>query len=404
MGGAGLTAERPRDLRELLSRVDLAELVSAFGSRLREAGLPVTPEREGRFARAISVAAPLVTDELARLGRATLTCEHEQLLLFDRVFQQVFGGLLDPGEVRGDQSSPKLPVPAKRRAATRDRPTGPGPRSDLGPAADEDQAEDVAVGLLGAGERLATKDFSACTEAELEEIVELIRRLPLSLPRRRSRRRRISRSGDELDVRATIRRSHRTGADPVELVLRRHVSRPRRLVLLADVSGSMEPYTRVYLNLFHGAVRAARAEAFVFATRLTRLTEELACNDPDQALQRAGSRAPDWAGGTLIGSALEDFIERHGRRGMARGAVVVIVSDGWEGGDPDQLGRQMLRLSRLANRVVWVNPRSARTSFQPTTAGMAAALPHVHTMVSGHSLEALRTLLLAVRGESRSGR
>ena len=129
MGGAGLTAERPRDLRELLSRVDLAELVSAFGSRLREAGLPVTPEREGRFARAISVAAPLVTDELARLGRATLTCEHEQLLLFDRVFQQVFGGLLDPGEVRGDQSSPKLPVPAKRRAATRDRPTGPGPSS-----------------------------------------------------------------------------------------------------------------------------------------------------------------------------------------------------------------------------------------------------------------------------------
>jgi uncharacterized protein with von Willebrand factor type A (vWA) domain len=170
-------------------------------------------------------------------------------------------------------------------------------------------------------------------------------------------------------------------------------------VLIADVSGSMESYSRVYLHLLQGAVRGAGAEAFVLATRLTRLTRALATGHPDAALAKAADEAPDWSGGTRLGEALKSFVDDHGRRGMARGAVVVIVSDGWERADPALLGEQMARLHRLANRVVWVNPRSAAEEYEPLVGGMAAALPHVDVLVSGHSLDALEDVLAAVHDE-----
>jgi hypothetical protein len=172
-------------------------------------------------------------------------------------------------------------------------------------------------------------------------------------------------------------------------------------VLLADVSGSMEPYARAYLHLLHGAVRAARADAFVFATRLTRLTRALATSNPDLALRRATAAAPDWSGGTRIGAALKAFTDEHGRRGMARGAVIVVVSDGWETGDPAVLGEQMDRLARLAHRIVWVNPRRAGVGYQPVVAGMAAALPYVDAFVSGHSVTALDEVVAAIREPGR---
>lgn len=159
----------------------------------------------------------------------------------------------------------------------------------------------------------------------------------------------------------------------------------------------MEAYGRAYLYLLHGAVRAVRAEAFVFATRLTRLTRQLAVQDPALALAAAMAAAPDWSGGTRIGEALADFNDRWGRRGVARGAVVVIVSDGWEAGDVAVLAREMERLSRLAHHIVWVNPRRQSPSFQPSTGGMAAALPFVDTFVSGHSLAGLDEVLAAIR-------
>ena len=167
-------------------------------------------------------------------------------------------------------------------------------------------------------------------------------------------------------------------------------------MLLADISGSMEPYARAYLHLLHGAVRATRAEAFVFATRLTRLTRALAVTDADRALARAAAAMPDWSGGTRIGAALKNFNDGYGRRGMARGAVVVIVSDGWERDDPTLLGEQLARLARLAHRIVWVNPRAAAPSFEPLVAGLRAALPHVDTLVSGHSLAAMDDVLDAI--------
>jgi uncharacterized protein len=167
-------------------------------------------------------------------------------------------------------------------------------------------------------------------------------------------------------------------------------------VLIADVSGSMAQYARAYLHLLHGAVRAAKADAFVFATRLTWLSRPLAGTNPDLALRRAVAAAPDWSGGTRVGEALRSFNDDHGRRGMARGAVVVIVSDGWDTGDPAIVGEQMARLSRLAHRIVWVNPRKAAAGYQPLVGGMAAALPHVDAFVSGHSVAALDEVLAAL--------
>jgi uncharacterized protein len=162
----------------------------------------------------------------------------------------------------------------------------------------------------------------------------------------------------------------------------------------------MEPYARVYLHLMRGAVRSLRAEAFVFATRLTRLTRVLAHGSVDEAYRVVARAAPDWSGGTRIGRALMAFLDQHGRRGVARGAVVVIVSDGWETEDPAVVAEAMSRLSRLAYRIVWVNPRKAAVDYRPLVGGMAAALPYVDVFVSGHSVRALDEVLSAIGADA----
>ena len=198
-------------------------------------------------------------------------------------------------------------------------------------------------------------------------------------------------------MRRTLRGSIRTGGDPIRLARRRRRVVPRRLVLLCDISGSMEPYARAYLQFLTCAAGSGpNAEAFVFATRLTRLTRALRSRSPERAIQRAAAAAPDWSSGTRIGDALKAFNDRHGRRGMARGALVVILSDGWERGDPALVAREMERLSRLAYRIVWVNPRAAASGFSPRAGGMAAALPHCDALVSGHSLDALDEVIEAI--------
>ena len=203
-------------------------------------------------------------------------------------------------------------------------------------------------------------------------------------------------------MRRTLRGSLRTGGDPIRLARRRRRVVRRRMVMLCDISGSMEPYARAYLQFLTSAAgspgRAGErsAEAFVFATRLTRVTRALQSRSPERAIQRAAAAAPDWSSGTRIGDALKEFNDRHGRRGMARGAVIVILSDGWERGAPEQVGRQMERLARLAHRIVWVNPRVAASGFHPRAGGMAAALPYCDALVSGHSLRALEEVATAI--------
>ena len=249
----------------------------------------------------------------------------------------------------------------------------------------------------GLPELTADGAYYPLTPAELAELAVLMRRLTLATPLRQSRRVEAAARGRRVDLRTTLRRAQRTGGYPVRLARRRLRLRRRRLVVLCDISGSMEPYARAMLQLLYSAVASGvRTEVFTFATRLTRLTPVLTRVSPEVALARAGRAAPDWSGGTRIGEALATFLARYGARGMARGAVVLIISDGWETGDAALLGRQMARLSRLAYRIVWANPRTAAPGYQPLVAGMAAAWPYCDAVVSAHSLAALDDLLTAL--------
>jgi uncharacterized protein with von Willebrand factor type A (vWA) domain len=383
---------------------DLAAVAGAFAEHLHQAGLPVTPERAGWFAAAVVAAAPTATDELYWLGCATLVTAHEQLAVFDAVFAQVFGGMVDDA-TRGDPNAPSADVTAtSRRSETprsragRSEATASGGMRVPGSSTGEGEEGDAVLAAVSAEERLGTKDFGSCTAEELAVLTELIGALALAAPRRRNRRRARHPSGDRLDLRRTLRRAQRTSGDPVRHVHRRRNDRPRRVVLIADVSGSMEAYSRAYLYLLHGAVRSVRAEAFLFATRLTRTTRQLGVTSPELALRRATASTVDFAGGTRIGDALKEFNDRWGRRGLARGAVVVIVSDGWDGGDPARVGEQMARLARLAHRIVWVNPRKQSDRYEPAVGGMSAALPYVDAFVSGHSLAAMDDVLAAIAG------
>jgi uncharacterized protein with von Willebrand factor type A (vWA) domain len=197
------------------------------------------------------------------------------------------------------------------------------------------------------------------------------------------------------DVRRTVRAALRTGGEPIERRYVAPVTRPRRVVLLLDVSGSMEPYSRAFVRFVHAAVIGrTRVEAFALGTRLTRITRELSSRDPDAAVAAAARRVVDWSGGTRLGEGLRAFNETWGVRGMARGATVVILSDGWDRGAPDLLGEQMARLARVAHRVIWVNPLKATPGYAPLAQGMAAALPAVDAFVEGHSLAALERLMV----------
>jgi uncharacterized protein with von Willebrand factor type A (vWA) domain len=252
--------------------------------------------------------------------------------------------------------------------------------------------------VASAAERLATRDFDALTPDELALLAGAMRRFRLATPPRRSRRTRAAPHGAHVDLRATLRAARRTGGEPLGLARRKRRTVPRRLVVLCDISGSMEPYARALLQLLYSAAGAERAEVFTFATRLTRLTRVLARTSPAVALERAARLAPDWSGGTRIGEALGRFLDLHGG-GLARGAVVLVVSDGWETGDPAVLARQMARLRRRAHRIVWANPRTRHADYRPLVGGMAAAWPYCDAVVSAHRLDALDGLVAALRGD-----
>lgn len=393
------------------SSVDLAAIAAAFGQRLHAIGVPVTPEHSARFAASVQAANPRTLPQLYWLARITLVSHRDQLPGFDLLFDQMFRGILmlsqagpggDPAGVPA--ALPTLPPTGQHAPRTQGAQHHPGDgalftSSTPGPVADEQDAVGDDPSLLAAAsaqERLGNRDFATLTVEETSQIRRLIEDLPMALPRRSGRRTYRAQRGQALDLRATLRRAHRSAGDPLHLVRRRRRTKPRRLVLLADVSGSMEPYSRAYLHLLRGAVLALRAEAFVFATRLTRLSRPLAQGSTDAAYQQVAAKAGDWSGGTRLGACLLEFVERHGRRGMARGAVVVVVSDGWEIEDPALVGEAMARLRRLAHHVIWVNPRQAAEGYQPLVGGMAAAIPYVDTFVSGHSVDALGQVVDAI--------
>jgi uncharacterized protein with von Willebrand factor type A (vWA) domain len=395
--------------------VDVAALAAGLGAALHAAGLPVGPDRCERLARAVTVMGARSLAELRACALATMVSDPGQMTTFDRVFAAVFGGPSPlPGQPpsveslsqRGESSDGGAPSasasgvdPANWPAGLRFSDTGAAPSGDE-PAAEAPVLRQVA----SAAERLRGRDFTELSAAELRQLVALMREMTLAVPPRRTRRYRRARDGKRPDLRGTLRQARRSGGEAIRVARQAPRVRARRLVVLCDISGSMEPYARALLMLMYclngGQLRGdqTRPEVFSFATRLTRLTPALAAASPDTMLAKAGEAAPDWSGGTRIGAAIKEFNDRYGSRGMARGAVVLIISDGWETGDPKLLGEQMARLSRMAHRIVWANPRTQSPRYRPEVGGMAAAWPYCDAVVSAHNLDALDDLLTALRG------
>jgi uncharacterized protein len=389
---------------------DLAEVSARFGAELRRAGLAVGPGRSERFATAVTIARPETLDALYRCALATLVSGKDDIDILRAVFNKVFGGLGGLADGRGSQPPPapplRPPVTPENLLAMAARaakshvhdpaPAGPPDAGEEGAGEAEPEREIEHRYLGSTVERLAGQDFAEMSESELALLVGLMRSITLAVPMRRSRREHRRPGGPRIDLRSTLRQARRTGGHAFRLISRAPSRRPRRLVVLCDISGSMEPYARAMIQLLYCAVGGAEAEVFTFATRLTRLTPALRRTLPSLALQRAGEAAPDWLGGTKIGESVKEFNDVYGRRGMARGAIVVIISDGWDTGDPAVLRREMERLSLVAFRIVWVNPRTKSASYQPLAGGMAAAWPHCDAVVSAHTLAALDQLAEAL--------
>ncbi len=391
--------------------LDLPAVVGAFSQRLHDAGMPVTPSQTQQYAHSLALIKPVSRRRLYGATRAIFVTGFIQVPTFDRVFREVFGS---SGKSTFDESDVELePAPPKDSEETpeteieseieQEQSSGGSDLSQSpGSGDDDEESEEIEIPILSASEEeeLSEKHFSALQAHELAALYRLMVRLDLATPLRRTRRRQRGRHGEHMDMRRTLRNSLRTGGDPIKLARRRRRVHKRRLVLLCDISGSMEPYARAYLQFLHCArASGPDAEAFVFATRLTRLTKQLAGRNPQRAIRRATEAAPDWSSGTRIGDALKEFNDKHGRRGMARGAVIVILSDGWERGDPEVVGKEMERLARLAYRIVWVNPRVSAPGFQPKAGGLVAALPYCNALVSGHNLNALDEVADAIAAD-----
>jgi uncharacterized protein len=386
--------------------LDLPAFAGGFARRLHDAGVPVTAERAAGLAQALALVKPISRRRLYWTARGALLTARGQVGAFDRVFTEVFGAgttaerELEPDKLRRVDTEREERAKSERPVGEIGAPMGRDPGAAGGRHRDDAPEREIAVPTTASDEeRLRTTRFDALDAGELAHLQALMAQLRVATPPRRSRRRTRGGHREQIDLRRTLRAALRTGGDPIRLARRERRVVPRRLVLLLDISGSMEPYARAYVQFLGCATGSTRdAEVFVFATRLTRLTRALAGGGPQRALARAANAAPDWSSGTRIGDALRTFNDRHGRRGMARGAVVVILSDGWERGDPALVGREMERLARLAHRIVWVNPRAAADGFAPRAGGMAAALPHLDALVSGHSLEALAEVVAAIGG------
>ena len=323
----------------------------------------------------------------ARLALRTALCSRrEDLEVFDAAFEACFplAGLPPAPEALDEVGRLVLPrAPGEPRAGRGGEPGTPATDLDAVPV----------PSAWSEVELLREKDFADYTDDERAVARRLLARLAARGPRRPSRRTRpVRHRGEVHDLRRTVRASLRYGGEPVERRWRAHVERPRPLVLVCDVSGSMEPYARMLLQYLQAAVAAhRRVEAFAFGTRLTRITRELSGRDPDRALQRAARAVIDWSGGTRIGDSLAQLNREHGRR-LGRGAVVVILSDGWDRGDPDVLAAEMARLGRCAHRVLWLNPLAAHPDYAPLTRGMRAALPHTDHLLAGNSIASLEEL------------
>lgn len=362
---------------------DPVVVLTGFARALRAGGVLADASRLAATVQALALLDPGDATDVYWAGRVTLCAGPDDLSVYDSAFEEWF---------RGRFPFPPVPEPAAsvetllHAWATAARDAGDG-----------DLADDTVANAASDTEVLRRRDVTELSAADRAEVDRLISLLAPRVGIRATRRRRPG-GNRQLDPRRTVRAMLRDGGEPGPLARRRPRTKPRRLVLLVDVSGSMNPYADLMLRFGHAAVRVAPAstEVFTLGTRLTRLTRYLRIRDPDEALRAVGDAIPDWSGGTRLGESLRAFLDLWGQRGTARQAVVVIASDGWERGDATLLADQMARLARLAHRVLWVNPHSGRDGFAPITAGMTAARPHLDELLAGHTFEALEQLADAI--------
>lgn len=370
---------------------DRATLATGFARSLRRAGLDAPPSATIDFAEALCVLGTTRPESVFWAGQACFCRSAEDTERYAATFVAFFRGAI--GLPRGGRLTTVPPAPVSRPVPV--VATGEAGPSEAEPEHDRDDRDEALPIAWSATETLRHKDFAACSEAELAEAQRLMSHLRRRAPMRLGRRLEPSRSPGRgvLDVRRTLRYALAHGGDPARLARRVRGPRARRVVLLLDVSGSMQPYTRALLRFAHATIVSQRqVEVFTLGTRCTRVTRQLSWRDPDAALARVADAAPDLEGGTRLGEGLREFNQTWGLRGMARGAIVVLSSDGWDRGDPEVLAGEMARLARVAHRVVWVNPLKASEGYEPLVRGMAAALPFVDDFVSGNSLDALEDL------------
>lgn len=348
------------------------EVLLGFARALRAAGVPVTHDRAQGFLAA--TAALGMGDQRATYlaGRATLCAGPDDLARYDQVFHAFFG------------SRDGLPRPRPAQAPL--APEHSGLPLDDGSADGDPADEELLHARASEAEVLRHRDVAALSAAEKHRLAGMYATLRPRPPVRRTARHQRWHRG-QVDASRTLRESLRRMGEPSEIAWRRRGERPRRVVLLVDVSGSMSGYADALLRLAHRFTQVAPAvETFTVGTRVTHVTRAMRLRDPERAIVAAGETVPDWSGGTRLGETLRFFLDRWGQRGMARGAVVVVFSDGWERGDPALLGEQMERLRRIAHRVVWVNPHRGKAGYEPVQQGVVAALPHCDDFVAGHSL------------------
>lgn len=393
----------------LLPDIDRAIFAASFVDTLRKAKLPVSIHSGERYAAALATTKPTRRTQLYWVSRVCLVQDARQLATFDRVFDVVFeGGALPTGRQARKSNKyqqPSFPTAEQRRASARNQTGDAGgvPWSMAPSAAPDDEAhvddaeQMVLPELLPAAlADIADQPFDLLSEQELAAIGAWLEQAKIHWPRKPVRRHKPAKRPGRLDRRRTLAAARRTGGDPVKLMWNDRHHRTRRVVMLADVSGSMQTFVRPYLHVLRALAVDVDAEAFAFSTTITRITPALRRSDPVEAVAAASELVDDRFSGTKIASSLQTLMSHASWSTLVRGAVVVIASDGWDTDSPQEMALRMARLARMAHRIVWVNPRAAADEFEPLVAGMAAALPHCDAMLSGHSLRAMRDVLLAI--------
>ncbi len=371
------------------------KMAVAFARILRGAGLDVPLDSVIVFVGALTQLGLENRENVYWSAHATLIRRHEDVQIFDRAFKVFWEQQIAVDTATFEEQQESITLLVDDEDANTDD-------SSAEPIEDENT---IAL-RFSRIETLREKDFAAYNQLELREAEQFMASLRLAGPPKKSLRlTKTNRHGARHDIRRTMRATLQHDGEPIERYWREPSTKLRRLVVLLDISGSMEPYARALLRFMHAAVVGRqKVEAFTFGTRLTRITKELSSRDPDKALAQTSAQVSDWSGGTRLGECLQSFNDNWGVGGMARGSIFVILSDGWDRGDPKVLADQMSRLSRVAYRVIWVNPLKVSPGYAPLARGMAAAMPYIDEFVEGHSLEALRELTEVISKDSNERR